>query len=216
MSKAKDLRPKTKDLLGGIILAAGQSKRMGRLKPLLPFGQKTVIENCIDYLASGGVESIVVVLGHQADAIKEKLKHLSVQIAFNPNPESEMGASIACGVRALPLNCQATFITPADYPAVPPSVVITLANNWRRGDGNFLIPEYAGHGGHPVLVDLRFRHQLLRLDPQRGLRGLCEDHNEQVRRVPVESPFVARDLDTWDDYLALHQDVFGTGPLEEM
>ncbi len=210
----KDPRPKTKDHLAAIILAAGQSKRMGALKPLLPFGNKSVIENCIDYLSSGGVETIVIVLGHRAEAIKERLSHLPIQFALNPNPESEMAESIACGVRALPLDCEATFITPADYPAVPETVVVTLAGNWRNGSARILIPEHAGHGGHPVLVDLCFRENLLSLDPGRGLRGLFDDNREHVRRVPVDSPFVARDLDTWDDYRALHEEVYGVAAPE--
>ena len=85
--------------VAAILLAAGQSKRMGAFKPLLPFGDRTVIESCIDYLRRGGVQTIVVVVGPHAEAIRDKLKDLPIQFAINPDPESEMGASIACGVR---------------------------------------------------------------------------------------------------------------------
>jgi len=198
--------------LAAILLAAGQATRMGAFKPLLPFGDKTVIENCIDYLQGGGVETIVVVLGHRAEAIREKLEHRSVRFALNPDPDSEMGASIACGVRETPLECQATFIAPTDYPAIPAEVVTVLINSWRTRGAKLLAPKYEGRGGHPVLVDLCFRDELLRLDPERGLRGLFDEHREQVLRVPVNSPFVARDIDTWDDYRALHKQVFGAEP----
>src|SRR6266446_4177419 len=117
--------------VAAILLAAGQSKRMGAFKPLLPFGEKTVIECCIDYLRRGGVETIVVVLGHRAEAIREKLKDLRVRFALNPDPDSEMSASIACGVRELPADCQATLIAPSDYPAIPSDVVAALINSWR-------------------------------------------------------------------------------------
>ncbi len=73
---------------------------MGAFKPLLPFGNKTVIECCIDYLRDGGVEEIVVVLGHRADEIRRKVSN--VRFAHNPDPDSEMGASIAAGVGELP------------------------------------------------------------------------------------------------------------------
>src|SRR5918997_407267 len=72
-----------------ILLAAGQSKRMGAFKPLLPFGNKTVIECCIDYLRDGGVETIVVVLGHRAEDIRRQVS--GVTFAVNPDPDSEMG-----------------------------------------------------------------------------------------------------------------------------
>jgi len=210
-TKTKDQRPKIKTV-AAILLAAGQSKRMGAFKPLLPFGDKTVIESCIDFLKRGGVETIVVVLGHQAQTIREKLKGLPVQFALNPDPESEMSDSIACGVHDLPLDCQATFITPVDYPAVPPEVVIALNGIWQEGSAKLLAPEYEGRAGHPVLIDLCFREELLSLDSGRGLRRLFDEHRAQVRRVPVNSPFVARDIDTWDDYRALHRAVFDLEP----
>ena len=77
---------------------------MGAFKPLLPFGPKTVIETCIDHLRGGGVESIVVVVGAgpRGDKLKAHLHASNVTFAVNPEPESEMSASIACGVRALP------------------------------------------------------------------------------------------------------------------
>ena len=97
---------------------------MGAFKPLLPFGNKTVIECCIDSLREGGVETIVVVLGHRADDLRKKLT--GVSFAVNPDPDSEMGASISAGVRELPGNAQSTLIALADHPAVPASVVTTV------------------------------------------------------------------------------------------
>ena len=191
-----------------ILLAAGQSRRMGAFKALLPFGDKTVIECCLDYLQEGGVETIVVVLGHRADEVREKLAGRSVILALNPDPESEMGASIAAGVRALPESSEATLIALVDHPAVPASVVSTLVENWQQGS-RLIVPAWNGHGGHPVLVDLSFKPELLNLDATGGLRALFDAHQTAVARVPVDSPFIARDMDTWDDYLSLHQEVIG-------
>src|ERR687894_245346 len=91
-----------------ILLAAGQSRRMGAFKPLLPFGNKTVVECCIDYLREGGTRNIVVVLGHRADEIRGLIRN--VTIAINPDPNSEMGASIAAGIQALPETTKAVLI----------------------------------------------------------------------------------------------------------
>ena len=179
---------------------------MGAFKPLLPFGNKTVIECCIDYLRDGGVEQIVVVLGHRADDIRRKVS--GVAFAHNPDPDSEMGASIAAGVRELPESVQATLIALVDYPAVPAKVVGALLESWRTGS-RLVIPTWQGRGGHPVLVDLSFKAELLSLPGSGGLRALFEAHPDQAKRVPVESPFIARDMDTWDDYSALHVEVTG-------
>jgi len=194
--------------VAAILLAAGQSKRMGAFKPLLPFGHKTVIECCLDYLEEGGVDTLVVVLGHRADEVREKLKERRVIFALNPDPNSEMGASIAAGLRALSASSAATLIALVDQPAVPPVVISTLIETWQQG-AHLIVPTWEGRGGHPVLVDLSFKPELLNLDAAGGLRSLFDAHRHEVKRLPVNSPFIARDMDTWDDYLALHKEVTG-------
>jgi len=201
--------------VAAILLAAGQSRRMGHFKPLLPFGEKTVIESCIDYLRRGGIATVVVVLGHRAEEMRESLSNLPVHFAVNPDAGSEMAASIACGVQALPGEYQAVLLAPADHPAIPDRVVSGLIEAWEASSAKLAVPEYGGRGGHPVLVDLSFRDELLNLDPERGLRALFDAHREQIVRVPVDTPFIARDMDTWEDYRKLHLDVFGTEPSQQ-
>jgi molybdenum cofactor cytidylyltransferase len=186
---------------------------MGAFKPLLPFGKQTVVEACIDNLRKGSVESIVVVLGHRADEVRTRIEHLGVDYALNPDPDSEMNASIAIGVAQLPTGAKSFLLALADHPAVPPTVVSTLISEWQNG-APLVIPTWQNRGGHPVLIDLRYRAELLNLDPGRGLRALFDAHHNEVKRVPVDSPFVARDMDTWDDYRALYQEVFGEPPPE--
>lgn len=186
---------------------------MGAFKPLLPFGKQTVIEACIDYLYKGGVETIIVVLGHRAEEVRARLLHLPVSFAVNPEPHSEMNASIAIGINQLPVTTRVVLIALADHPAVPPTVVSDLIKEWQKG-GSLLVPTWQNRGGHPVLIDLRHRTELQNLDPDRGLRALFETHANDVKRLSVDSPFVARDMDTWDDYRALYKEVFDQLPPE--
>jgi molybdenum cofactor cytidylyltransferase len=192
--------------IAAILLAAGRSSRMGAFKPLLPFGNKTVIECCIDYLREGGVDTIVVVLGHRADDVRRKLS--GVTFAVNPDPDSEMGASIAAGLRALPDAAQATLIALSDHPAVPAKVVSSLLEDW-RGGARIVVPTWQDRGGHPVLVDLSFKSELLSPDSRGGLRAFLDSHRSEVQRRAVDSPYIARDMDTWDDYRTLHEEVTG-------
>lgn len=198
--------------VAAVVLAAGRSNRMGAFKPLLPFGKQTVIESTIDSLRRGGVaaEAIVVVVGHRADELKNRLAHLPLKFALNPDPGSEMTASILAALNNIPVS-GAAVITPADLPAVPPTVVSALISEWKHGS-LLVMPTWQNRGGHPVLIDLRYRAELQTLDPARGLKSLFETHPGDVKRIPVDSPFIARDIDTWDDYQALHQEVFGELP----
>jgi molybdenum cofactor cytidylyltransferase len=193
--------------VAAILLAAGRSRRMGAFKPLLPFGEKTVVGSCLHYLAQ--IQNIVVVLGHRADEIREHLK--DVTVAINPDPDSEMGSSIAVGIQALPETAKAVLIALVDHPAVPATTVSALIDHWQHG-ARIVIPTWQNRGGHPVLVDLSFKNELVNLDQTGGLRSLYQTHPADVHRLPVDSPFVARDMDTWDDYLALHEEAFGYPP----
>lgn len=208
MTKTQDQKRKATDV-AAILLAAGQSRRMGAFKPLLPFGKTTVIGSCINNLRIGGVDNIVIVLGHRAAEVQSSLADVNcVHLALNPDPDSEMSASIACGIQHLPVAARAVLIALADQPAIPAEVIRAIINGWRSG-AKLIIPQFQDRRGHPVLIDLAFRDDLLSLDPRRGLRALFEANKDQVQRLEVNSPYIARDMDTWDDYRALHEEVFG-------
>jgi CTP:molybdopterin cytidylyltransferase MocA len=214
MIRTKDQTPKS-NAVCAIILAAGQSSRMGAFKPLLPFGDTTVIEHTSDYLQRGGIDKVIVVVGHRAADIKMHLQKTGITFATNPDADSAMTTSIILGVRALPNEAEAVVIAPVDHPAVHPEVVTRLIKEWRQGAG-LVIPTNEGRGGHPVLIDLRFRDELLNLDPARGLKSFFDSHRGQVTRIAVNSIYIARDMDTWDDYRSLHQEVFGVLPAKAL
>jgi molybdenum cofactor cytidylyltransferase len=196
-----------------ILLAAGRSSRMPAFKPLLPFGDKTVISTVVDNLREAGVDRIVVVVGHEADKVKKHLRDREVVFSVNDDPDSEMSASIACGVKALPDDADAVLIALADHPAIDAEAIRLIIEEWQYGS-NLVIPEFNKRGGHPVLIDLRFREELLQLDASLGLRSFFQTHHAIVKRLAVNCSFIARDMDTWDDYRTLHKEVFGSFPAQ--
>jgi CTP:molybdopterin cytidylyltransferase MocA len=197
--------------VAAILLAAGRSRRMGAFKPLLSFGPQTVIESSVANLCAGGITDIIVVVGHGGDEIREKLKAAGVSFVFNPDADTPMGVSIALGVKQIGDHFEAVLIAPADHPAISGDTIGSIVNEWEQG-ALLVRPEYEGRGGHPVLVDRKYFAELLHLDPDRGLRGFFDRHHSETHRLSVNSPFIARDMDTWEDYVALHQDVFGVPP----
>jgi molybdenum cofactor cytidylyltransferase len=190
---------------------------MGAFKPLLPFGAQTVVETCINNLLAVGVEEVVVVVGHRAEEVRARLSHLPVRFALNAEVGSEMGVSIARGVEELsPGDAVATdsalLIALADHPAVPAVEIEEVIAAHRRTGARIVVPEWRGRGGHPVLVGGSLRASLLHLDAAGGLRALFERHAGEVLRLPAGSEYVARDMDTWEDYRALHEEIFGVPP----
>src|SRR5436190_24350199 len=87
-------------MITAIVLAAGESRRMGRLKPLLPFGTRTVIETVVDSLRASPVAEILVVTGHQSEAIEAALAQAPVRVVRNPDYPRGMLSSVQCGVAA--------------------------------------------------------------------------------------------------------------------
>ena len=199
--------------IAAVLLAAGQSRRMGAFKALLPFGGVSVVEACVANLREAGASEVVVVLGHRGEEVRAALAgEARVRFAVNDTEGSEMGLSVARGVEAVSDEASAVLVALVDHPAVPPYVIRSLIEARARTGARLVVPEWKGRGGHPVLVDLSLREELLSVAHEGGLRALFDARRAEVLRMPADSPFVTRDMDTWDEYVALHTEVFGVPP----
>src|SRR5215210_2825095 len=148
--------------IAAVLLAAGRSRRMGAFKPLLPFGGVTVAEACVASLRAGGAGEVVVVVGHRGAEVRAALAHVEgLRFAFNEVEGSEMGVSVARGVEALSEEAEAVLVALVDQPAVPSSEIAKLIEARRRTGARLALPEWEGRGGHPLLVDLSLREELL-------------------------------------------------------
>ncbi|MFL6283590.1 MAG: NTP transferase domain-containing protein [Pyrinomonadaceae bacterium] len=199
--------------VAAVLLAAGQSRRMGAFKALLPFGGRSVVEACVANLREAGACEVVVVVGHRGEEVRAALAGLTgVRFAVNDDAGSEMGVSVARGVEAVSVDTRAVLVALVDQPAVPPCAIESLIEAHARRGARLILPEWRGRGGHPVLIDLSLREELMSVVPASGLRALFDAHGKEVLRLPANTPFVARDMDTWHDYVALHMEAFGVPP----
>jgi molybdenum cofactor cytidylyltransferase len=187
-------------MIWGIILAAGESKRMGWPKLLLPFGEKTVIETVIENSIVSKVEEILVVLGSDAEKITEKIKDYPVQISVNSHFREGMLSSIQCGFEALPEKAHAALVILGDQPSIPHSVIDRLIDAYEQTGKGIVLPAYRRKRGHPILVDMRYRDEVRRLSSDIGLRALIHSHTEDIREIEVHTPSILSDIDTVDDY----------------
>jgi molybdenum cofactor cytidylyltransferase len=196
----EELGPKL--LISAILLAAGESRRMGELKQLLPFKEKTVIEQSIDNLLNSQVNNIVVVLGHEWERILEKIQHLPVTITVNENYRQGMLSSLQRGLQALSESNRAILVMLGDQPHVPPSVIDQLIEVYRQETHGIIIPKYEGKRGHPILLDGKYREEILKIDPTHslGLNQVVRSHPEDILEIPVSTPAIIQDMDTPEDY----------------
>ncbi|HVF43290.1 MAG TPA: nucleotidyltransferase family protein, partial [Pyrinomonadaceae bacterium] len=163
--------------VAAVLLAAGRSRRMGAFKALLPFGRRSVVETCVANLSEAGASEVVVVVGHRGDEVRAALAGVArVRFAVNEVEGSEMGLSVARGVEAVSGGAKAVLVALVDHPAVPPGAIESLLEARARTGARLVVPEWRGRGGHPVLVDLSLRGELLSVVRERGLRALFDAH----------------------------------------
>lgn len=183
-----------------MILAAGESKRMGKPKLLLPFGEKTIIETVIENVIKSKVEKILVVLGSNRDKIEKKIKTFPVEIAVNPNFRRGMLSSVQSGFQALPENTQAVLVVLGDQPAISSSVINKIIDAFKKTGKGIVLPVYKNERGHPVLIDIKYRGEVENLNPDLGLRSLVYNHPEDILEVEVETQNILQDIDYKEDY----------------
>jgi molybdenum cofactor cytidylyltransferase len=159
------------------------------------------------------VSEIIVVGGNRADDVRAQIAGSGVKFALNELPNSEMSVSIARGVELASDDTDAFLIALCDQPAIPFSVVKDLIEYRERTGVLVIKPDYQGRGGHPILIGSEFRRKLVALDAGTSLRSFLGGMTNQTSRLRVDSPFVVRDMDTWQDYVSLHREVFGFSPL---
>ena len=200
-------------MIWAVILAAGESRRMGTQKLLLPFGDTTVVGAVRTTAQASRAGRLLVVLGADSAAIRGKLEPSGKtgasakagrirEIEFVVNADYHLGmlSSIQAGFVALPTDAEAAVVMLGDQPFLASRVIDEVIGAYEDGGRGIVIPTFGGRRGHPVLIDLKYRDKVLALDPAEGLRGLMRAHPEDILEIDVGDANILRDLDTPEDY----------------
>lgn len=191
---------KTSRKLGGIVLVAGKSSRMGSFKPLLPFNGSTIIENTVLSLVHGGVENVVVVTGKNADEVEKVLCQYNVETVRNEHYENtDMLTSIKLGLTML-LDMDAVFIMPGDIPGVKASTIELLKEEWKRRKCNVLYPLVNGVKGHPPIIAENCFQDILAYRGDGGLREVLSIFKDSSEYYEIDDKGSILDIDYKEDY----------------
>lgn len=195
-------------VVAAIILAAGDSTRMGRPKALLtdanglPF-----VARLVRTFAESGCSTIVVVTGRDHAAIVDALRadRLPVDPAVVNNPEPSRGqlSSLWMGLDAVAANANAVLVTLVDVPMVAAATVRRVVEEWRRSGAPIVRPAIGDRHGHPVLFDRTLFDELRRAPLAEGAKAVVRAHADEVVNVPVDDEGCVVDVDTPDDYEAM-------------
>jgi molybdenum cofactor cytidylyltransferase len=187
--------------LWAIILAAGESKRMGFPKMLLNFNGHTMLENVILNVTGSEIKNVMVVLGAESEHLTDLVKKFPVCCCFNENYKEGMLSSVKCGLRNLPSETETVMVFQGDQPFITPSVINMIIEEYRYSEKGIVIPLYKGKRGHPILIGKKHLDKIELLDNNQGLRSLAYKVSYDVLEVETDDRGILRDFDTYDDYI---------------
>jgi molybdenum cofactor cytidylyltransferase len=184
--------------IAAIVLAAGQSRRMGRANKLLADIQgKPMVAHTVDALLASHARPVVVVTGHEADSVTAALSNRDLQFVHNPLYADGLSTSLRAGLAALPADIDAALICLGDMPRVGPAILDRLIAAYNPVEGRAIcVPTAHGRRGNPVLWDRRFFAEMQELAGDVGARHLIGAHADLVCEVPMDETGVLLDIDT--------------------
>ena len=195
--------------VAAIIISAGESTRMGRLKALLPWHGLPLIEYQIRNLLQAGIVQIIVVLGYRYEELSRHVKGLGVKYVVNHNYKLGKTTSIKAGIGALKEEVSDILILSVDQPR-PAALIYSLINTHKKSQALITSPRYGKRGGHPVIFSVKLRKELEAIDEKdQGLRKIFDVRRSGVNEVCVEDSIIHLDLNTYEDYLKAQKIYYG-------
>jgi len=213
MPLKKQARRRRKLDVSGILLSAGESKRMEQPKALLKFGERSNIENLLDEYLSSQLDKVIVVTGFNGESLKKFIEKKTknnllkksagykevkkLKVVINEHYNLGMFSSIQKGI--VEISYGGILIGIVDNPFINSTVIDELIENFSGGE--IVIPDYHGKGGHPVIIPFSLREEILNANPEKtSLKDVFSCHSDMIKRIKFEDQTITFDMDTVEDY----------------
>ncbi len=195
-------------MITAIVLAAGESRRMGSAnKLLLPFGETTLIERVVHTVCQSDAGGVIVVLGHEAEGIRAVLDGHDVVFVENDRYREGMTTSIHAGVRAASPEATGFMICLSDLPLIEPEELNRLIEVFKEATRDderpIVVPTFEGRRGNPVLFPVHYKTHLLDHKGLMGCKEIVKQNPDNVLEVAMATDHVLRDVDTMEAYQRL-------------
>jgi molybdenum cofactor cytidylyltransferase len=187
-------------LIAAVVLAAGESARLGQPKQLIGWQGQSLVRHAVECAADGGCEPVFVVLGAHAEKLRFELSATSARPVPNPRWQEGLGSSVSAGVRAVEEQspeASAVVLLVCDQPRITPGLIRRLCRRRAEAGARLVACAYAGTVGVPALFDRDFFPDLAGLSGPVGARSLLRRHADEVLQIPW--PEGALDLDLPED-----------------
>jgi molybdenum cofactor cytidylyltransferase len=191
--------PEAPVAVAGIVLAAGSSTRMGRNKMLLEVGQEPLVRRAVRAALEGGLDPVLVVLGHEAERVRDVVAGLACRPVLNPDHAQGVRVSLQAGVRALPAEAGAVVVMLADMPFVTAEMVRTVVERYRQGTAPLVTSEYGDVNAPPTLYDRSLFPELLTMTGEGCGKQVVKRHLGEAAVVAWPEAALS-DVDVPEDY----------------
>jgi len=191
-------------MIAGLILAAGESSRMGSDKALLTYRGRTFLETILANLRDADIAEVAVVLGHHAQEIQNSVDLRGTRVVINRDYQAGQTSSLQTGLAALEgTSPEAVVLCLVDHPTVSSDVIAKLCDHFQLGKFKVIVPTYQGQKGHPVIIGKALFPELLALGHDQGANSVIRQYRTATRFVEVDDPGILVDVDDPETYLRL-------------
>ena len=192
-------------MIVAVILAAGESSRMGQPKALLPIDGVRFIERIVTALKSSGIAKIFVVLGHNAEDMRRQIEELPVTIIINPEYKKGQLSSLQTAIQHLESlqmsdGVEGILVHLVDHPYINPNLVKLIIQRFQETKKSIVVPRFRGRRGHPVLFARSLLSELLTAPVDQGAKAVVRAHRDDTLEIDTEDEGVLIDIDTPEEY----------------
>jgi len=187
-------------IIKAAVLSAGASSRMGEPKALLKINGKNFIQIITEKIRKAGIKDICIVLGSNAEALRNSIGVENVRILVNRDWEKGQLSSLKTAVRNTGSDTDSLLAALIDHPMIKTDTIVKIIDSYRKSRADIVIPDYKGRGGHPVLYSRNVFKGLMEAPLSEGARAVVRSTEYIVERVDVDDPFIRQDIDTVKEY----------------
>jgi molybdenum cofactor cytidylyltransferase len=184
----------------GIVLAAGRATRMAGSKVVRPVRGQPMVERVVDAALESRLADTVVVVGHEADRVREVLRARPVRIVDNPSFADGLSTSVRAALECVGPDYAAALFLLADQPFMTSALIDRLLEAFAATGKPIVCPDLGGRPGNPVLFSATLFPELLRETGDRGGRRVIRRHQREVCLVAIDDPLVCLDIDSVEEY----------------
>jgi molybdenum cofactor cytidylyltransferase len=189
-------------MIAAVILAAGQSKRMGQPKMMLPWHGTTVLGRVIDVFKAAEIEEVVVVTGGNRAGSEQIARSAGARTVFNEDyTNQEMLSSLQVGLRAMKSSTEAALIALGDQPQIREDTIRVIVERYEHTRAPLVVPSYQMRRGHPWLVSTAMWESIFGMRSPATPRDFLRQNAQAIDYVELDTSSILEDLDTPEDYL---------------